>query len=47
LPIEGSVRAMVIVIVLSLAKLVVEQVYIVGNAVLVQELKELLFIDAM
>ena len=47
LPIEGSMRSMLIVIVLPLAKLVVEQVYIVGNAVFVQELIKLLFIDAM
>jgi hypothetical protein len=38
--------SMVIVIVLPLTKLVVEQVYIVSNAVFVQELIKLLFIDA-
>ena len=40
-------RSMIIVIVLPLAKLVVEQAGIVGNAVFVQELIKLLFIDAM
>jgi hypothetical protein len=41
------VRSVVIVIVLPLAKLVIEQVDIVGNAVFVQQLVELLFIDAV
>jgi hypothetical protein len=47
LSIEIAMGPMVIVIVLPLAKLVVEQVDIVGNAVLVQELVELLFVDSM
>ena len=40
-------RSMIIVIVFPLAKLVVEQVDIVGNAVFVEELIKLLLIDAM
>jgi hypothetical protein len=47
LAIEGSMRSIVIVIVLPLAKLVVEQMYIVGNAVFVEEVIKLLLIDAM
>jgi hypothetical protein len=47
LPIQGSMRSMVIIIVLPLAKLVIKQVDIVGNAVFVQELIELLFIDTV
>jgi hypothetical protein len=47
LAIEGSMRAMVIAMVRPLAKLVVEQVDIVGNAVSVQKLIKLLFIDAI
>jgi hypothetical protein len=38
---------MVVVVVLPLAKLVIEQVDIVGNAVFIQELVKLLFIDAV
>jgi hypothetical protein len=38
---------MVIVVVLPLSQLLIEQVNIVGDAVLVQELIELLVIDAM
>jgi hypothetical protein len=38
---------MVIIVVLPLAKLVIKQVDIVSDAVLVQELIELLFIDAV
>jgi hypothetical protein len=38
---------MVIVVVLPLAKLVIEEVDIVGNAVFIQELIKLLFIDAV
>jgi hypothetical protein len=41
------VRSMVIVIVLPLAKLVIEQVDIVGDAALVQQLIELLLIDSV
>jgi len=41
------VRSIVIVVVLPLAKLVIEQVDIVGNAVFIQELIKLLFIDAV
>jgi hypothetical protein len=39
--------SMVIIVVLPLAKLVIKQVDIVSDAVLVQELIELLFIDAV
>jgi len=39
--------SMVIMVVLPLAKLVIKQVDIVSDAVLVQELIELLFIDAV
>jgi hypothetical protein len=45
--IEGSVQSVVIVVVLPLAKLVIEQVDVVGNPVLIQELVELLFVDSM
>jgi hypothetical protein len=38
---------MVIVVVVPLAKLVIEQVDIVGNAVFLQELIKVLFIDAV
>ena len=38
---------MVIIVVLPLAKLVIKQVDVVSDAVLVQELIELLFIDAV
>ena len=38
---------MVIVVVRPLAQLLIEQVNVVGNAVLVQELVELLVVDAM
>jgi len=41
------VRSVVIVIVLPLAKLVIEQVDIVGDAALVQQLIELLLIDSV
>jgi hypothetical protein len=41
------VRPVVIVIVLPLPQLVVEQVDILGNAVLVQELVKLFFIDTV
>jgi hypothetical protein len=41
------VRPMIIVIVLPFLKLVVEQVDVVANAVLVEELVKLLFIDTM
>ena len=47
LPIEDSVRPMIIVIVLPFLKLVVEQVDVVADAVLVEELVKLLFIDTM
>jgi hypothetical protein len=40
-------RAMVIVVVLPLAQLLVEQVNVVADAVLVQELVELLVVNAM
>ena len=40
-------RTVVIVVVLPLAKLLVEEVDIVGDATLVQQLIELLVIDAM
>ena len=40
-------RAVVIVVVLPLAKLLVEQVNIVGDAVSVQQLIELLVVDPM
>ena len=40
-------RAMVIVVVLPLPQLVIEQVNIVRDAILVEELVELLFIDAV
>lgn len=45
--IERPVRTVVIVAVLPLAKLVVEQVNIVGHAILVQQLIKLLVVDAM
>ena len=38
---------MVIVVVFPLAKLVIEEMDIVGNAVFIEELVELLFIDAV
>lgn len=47
LPIKGSARSMIIIVVPPLAKLVVEQVGIVGNAVFVQELIKLLLIDTV
>ena len=47
LPIEGSVGSMVIVVVLPFTKFVVEQVDIVGDAVFVQQLIELLLIHAV
>jgi hypothetical protein len=47
LAIEGSMWSMIVVIVLPLTQLVVKQVDIVGNAVFVQELVELLLIDPM
>ena len=47
LAIEGSVGSMIIVIVLPLTQLVVKQVDVVGNTVFVQELIELLIIDAV
>ena len=40
-------RTVVIVVVLPLAQLLVEQVDVVGDAVLVQELVELLVVDAV
>jgi hypothetical protein len=43
--IEGSVRSIVIIGVLALAKLITELVDVVGNAVVVQEPIELLLID--
>ncbi len=45
--IERPVRAMVIVVVLPLAQLLVEQVDVVRDAILVQQLIELLVIDPM
>ena len=47
MPIEGSVRSVVVIVVLPLAKLVIKQVDVVSDAVLVQELIELLFVDAV
>jgi hypothetical protein len=41
------VGSVVIVVVLPLAKLVVEQLDIVGDAVLIQQLVELLFVHAV
>ena len=40
-------RPVVIVVVLPLAQLVVEEVNVIGDAVLVQELVELLVVDAV
>jgi hypothetical protein len=45
LPIKGAVWAMVIVVVLPLAKLVVEQMDVVADTTLIEELIELLVID--
>jgi hypothetical protein len=44
---ECSVRPVVIVVVLPLAQLVVEEVNVIGDAALVQELVELLVVDAV
>jgi len=41
------VRSIVVVVVLPLAKLVIEQADIVGNAVFIEELIKLLFVDAV
>ena len=45
--VQRSVLAMVIVVVLPFTQLLVEQVDVVADAVLVEELIELLVIDAM
>jgi len=47
LAVERPVRPVVIVVVLPLPQLLVEQVNVVGDAVLVQELIELLVVDAV
>jgi hypothetical protein len=47
LAVENSVRAMVIVVVLPFALLLVEEVNVIADAVLVEELVELLVVDAM
>jgi hypothetical protein len=47
LTVESSMGSMVIVIVLSFLKLVVKQVNVVRDAVLVEQLVELLFVDTM
>src|SRR5436853_6660495 len=47
LPIEGSVGPVVIVVVLPFAKLVIEQMDIVGDAVFVQQLVELLLVHSV
>jgi hypothetical protein len=47
LSVEGSVGPVVIVIVLPLLKLVVKQVDVVRDAVLVEQLVKLLFVDTM
>jgi hypothetical protein len=44
---KPSVRAIVIVVVLPLAQLFVEQMDVVGDAVLVEELIKLLVVDPM
>lgn len=45
--IEGTVRTVVIVVVLPLAKLRVEKMNIVGDAILIQQLVELLVVHPM
>jgi hypothetical protein len=47
LAIDGSVKPVVIVIVLPFPQLVVKQMDVLGNAVLGEKLVELLFIDAV
>jgi hypothetical protein len=47
LPFETAVRPVVVVVVLSFAKLVIEQADIVSDAVLVQQLVELSFVHAV
>jgi hypothetical protein len=47
LAVERTVRAVVIVVILRLAQLVVEQVNVVGDAAAVEELIELLIVDAV
>ena len=47
MPVERSVRSMVIVIVLPFPQLGVEQVYVVADAIPIQQLVELLVVDTM
>jgi len=47
LPVESRVRPVVIVVVLPLPQFVVEQVNVLGDAVAVEELVELLVVDAV